>query len=56
MFEKVKEFVGEWGKRTYLGGLDFGAGSDNFTLTNTLGLSGHGEGLLKFVAEDDVFD
>jgi len=37
-------------------GLDFGAGGNNFRLSDTLGLGGHAEGVLELVAEDDVLD
>ena len=39
-----------------LRGLDFGAGGDDLGLSDPLRLGGHAEGVLKFVAEDDVFD
>jgi len=38
------------------GGLDLGACGDDFALSDPLGLGGHGEGVLEFVAEDDVLD
>ena len=39
-----------------LGGLDFGASSDDLALTDPLGLRGHGERVLQVAAEDDVLD
>ncbi len=38
------------------GRLDFGAGGDDFGLANPFGLCGHGQRVLQFGAEDDVFD
>ena len=37
-------------------GLDFSAGGDDFGFTDTFALCGHGEGVLEFGGEDDVFD
>ncbi len=39
-----------------LGGLDLGAGGDDFGLADTFGLGGHGERVLQLGAEDDVLD
>jgi len=39
-----------------LSGFDFGASSNNLRLSDTLGLSGHGERVLELVAEDDILD
>ena len=39
-----------------LGGLDLGAGGDDFGLADSLALSGHGERVLQVGAEDDVLD
>lgn len=39
-----------------LGGVDLGAGSNDFGLTNTLGLGGGRERFLEFLAELNVFD
>ena len=36
--------------------LDLGARGDDFGFSDPLALRGHGEGVLEFVAEDDVFD
>lgn len=48
------------GSSTYLahqlGRLDLGASGNNLALTDSLGLSGHGERILEVVAEDDVLD
>ena len=38
------------------GRLHLGTGSDDFALTDPLGLSRHGERVLQLIAEDDVFD
>ena len=38
------------------GGLDFCACGDDFGFSDTFGLGGHGEGVLEFGGEDDVFD
>jgi len=37
-------------------GFDFGARGDDFALSDTFRLRGHGERVLEFVAEDDVLD
>ena len=37
-------------------GLDFRAGGDDFGFSDTFGLRGHGEGVLEFGGEDNVFD
>lgn len=39
-----------------LRGLDLGARRDDFGLADTLGLRGHGEGVLQLGAEDYIFD
>ncbi len=39
-----------------LGGLHLGASGNDLGLSDTLGLRGHGEGVLQLVAEDDVLD
>lgn len=45
---------------TYLahefGRLDFRTSGNNLTLTDTLGLGGHGQGVLEVIAKDDVLD
>lgn len=38
------------------GGLDLGAGGDDFGLADALGLGRHGQRVLQLVAEDDVLD
>lgn len=39
-----------------LGRLDLGAGGDDLALTDSLGLSSHGERILQIIAEDDILD
>lgn len=38
------------------GGFHFSSSGNDLALTDPLGLSCHGEGILQVIAEDDIFD